>query len=164
MIATTAGSITKPLQPSFGAYLGASTANNVTGDGTAYTVICDTENFDQQGNYNAGTGTFTCPTTGIYLYTWYVTIQNLDAGHTSGYNHVSGSVDIRGSMLNVGAVRDNNNSCTLSVSALVATTAGNTVNSKITVGPNTATKTVGVVGGVDADGAPYTYFTAALIC
>lgn len=162
IIAATIGSVIKPLQPAFAAYLSASTTNDVTGDGTVYTVICNTENGDQQSNYNSGTGTFTCPTTGLYLYTWYVTLQNLDVVHTSGYNHVSGSVDIRGTMLNVGAVRDSSNTCTISVSALVFTTATNTVNSKITV--SGGTKTVGITGGLDGDGAPYTYFTAALIC
>lgn len=159
---TTGGSVIKPKQPAFAAYLSASTSNDVTGDGTVYTVICNTENGDQQGNYDNATGTFTCPTTGVYLFTWYVTLQNLDAGHTSGYNHVSGSNDLRGTMFNVGAARDTGNTCTLSASAMIFMTAANTVNSKVTVGGGT--KTVGITGGVDGDNAPYTYFTAALIC
>lgn len=62
------GIVTKPEQPAFLAYLSA-TANNVTGDGTSYTVACNTEVFDQGSDYdNASTYTFTAPVTGRYLF------------------------------------------------------------------------------------------------
>lgn len=65
-IMTTAGERTMPLQPAFLAYL-SSTASNVTGDGTVYTVIFDTEKFDQNNDYNNGTGQFVAPVQGNYL-------------------------------------------------------------------------------------------------
>lgn len=43
------------------------TVNNVTGDGTAYTVIFNTETTDAGSNYNNATGIFTAPITGNYL-------------------------------------------------------------------------------------------------
>jgi hypothetical protein len=52
-------------QPAFLAYNSAAD-NNVTGNGTDYTVICDTEIFDQAANYNNATGEFTAPVTGKY--------------------------------------------------------------------------------------------------
>lgn len=65
--ASTAGEINYPLQPCFFAYV-TTTINNVTGDGTVYTVIFDTEAYDQGNNFNLGTSTFTAPVTGRYLF------------------------------------------------------------------------------------------------
>lgn len=66
---TAAGERTMPLQPAFLAYLSA-TASNVTGDGTSYTVVCNTEIFDQGSDYNTTTGLFTAPVTGRYALFW----------------------------------------------------------------------------------------------
>jgi hypothetical protein len=61
------GTVTTPGQPAFLAYNSAAD-NNVTGNGTDYTVICDTEIFDQAANYNNATGEFTAPVTGKYRF------------------------------------------------------------------------------------------------
>lgn len=55
-------------QPCFLAHLG-SNVTSVTGDGTAYTLICDIETFDNDSNYNNTTGIFTAPIAGRYLFT-----------------------------------------------------------------------------------------------
>lgn len=52
--------------PLFIAYLSA-TVTNVTGDGTDYTIIFDTEVEDREGDYNSATGVFTAPVSGFYL-------------------------------------------------------------------------------------------------
>ncbi len=52
-------------QPSFLAYVN-TTIPNVTGDGTLYTIIYDTEVYDQGSDFNLGTSTFTAPITGKY--------------------------------------------------------------------------------------------------
>ena len=76
----TAGNIIKPNQPCF--LLGDSTiAFNVTGDGTGYTIVYETETFDLGGDCT--TTTFTAPVTGRYL----LTVQpspndSLTASHT----------------------------------------------------------------------------------
>lgn len=67
MRVSTAGEINKPLQPAFLAYLN-TTVNNVTGDATVYTVIFDTEVYDQNADFNLGTSTFTAPVTGKYYF------------------------------------------------------------------------------------------------
>jgi len=58
-------------------------AASVTGDGTAYTVICDTELFDDGNYYNNATGIFTAPETGKYLLTAQAYIGNMAAAHDS---------------------------------------------------------------------------------
>ncbi len=69
MRVTTAGEINYPLQPAFLAYLNTS-VTNVSGDGTTYTVIFDTEVYDQNSDFNLATSTFTAPVTGKYLLTF----------------------------------------------------------------------------------------------
>jgi hypothetical protein len=70
---------TQPLQPAFYARLSASTTGGKTGDGTEYTVIFDTEEFDVGNNFNNSTGVFTAPVTGKYFLGMAVRLQNLNA-------------------------------------------------------------------------------------
>jgi len=80
---TTAGERTLPLQPMFNAYVSV-TASNVTGDGTSYTVIFDTEVFDIGSNYDSTTGIFTAPIDGHYLFCTTATAGNISSSHTQG--------------------------------------------------------------------------------
>lgn len=65
MRVATTGEINYPLQTAFLAYVN-TTITNVTGDGTVYTVIFDTEVYDQNADFNLGTSTLTAPVTGNY--------------------------------------------------------------------------------------------------
>ena len=65
MRVSSAGEFNYPLQPAFLAYLTTS-VTDVSGDGTEYTIIYDTEVFDQNSDFNLGTSTFTAPVTGKY--------------------------------------------------------------------------------------------------
>lgn len=71
------GEITMPLQPAFSAYNSA-TRSNVTGDGTNYTVVYDTEIYDRGGDFNNSTYTFTAPVTGIYSLKGCLLLTGLD--------------------------------------------------------------------------------------
>lgn len=68
LTATTAGEINMPLQPAFLAVVG-SDDTDVTGNGTVYSYVADTEIFDQNSDYNNSTGVFTAPVTGRYMIT-----------------------------------------------------------------------------------------------
>lgn len=65
MIVKDTGEVTMPTQSAFLAYKNA-TSSNVTGDGTLYSYICNTEVFDQNADYDNATGVFTAPVTGRY--------------------------------------------------------------------------------------------------
>lgn len=49
--------------------------NNVTGNGTVYTLICATEIFDTQNNYDTATGLFTATVAGKYQFSCGVTFN-----------------------------------------------------------------------------------------
>lgn len=81
--ADASGFLSAAVQPLFSAYKSSSTAD-VTGDGTYYTVIFDTEITDRNGDYNNGTGIFTAPVTGMYLFTVAILVFDIGAAHTFG--------------------------------------------------------------------------------
>jgi hypothetical protein len=64
------------IRPLFSAYV-SSTISNVTGDGTAYTIIFDTEITDRDGNYNNANGIFTAPVDGNYLFISFARANDL---------------------------------------------------------------------------------------
>lgn len=74
----------------FSAYL-SSTQSNVTGDGTVYTIPFNTALVNTGGAYNTGTGVFTAPTTGNYLFTSSVNMDGLLNTHTDGIISLLGS-------------------------------------------------------------------------
>lgn len=92
MAITHGGSMTKPLQPAFRAYLSAN-VNNVTGDGTVYTLICNTVLFDQQSNYNNSTGIFTAPVTGKYSFNCTAWFQGMASNNNMAYIEIEASSD-----------------------------------------------------------------------
>ena len=78
-VMTASGERTMPLHPAF-LVRENSPVNNVTGDGTAYTIVYDTEVFDQSGDMT--TTTFTAPVTGRYYLTYQSGLNNVTSSHT----------------------------------------------------------------------------------
>lgn len=83
MVAQDTGEITYPLQPAFFGYVSA-TVNNVTGDGTVYTVVFNAEVYDQNADFNTGTGVFTASVAGKYFYCISITHLEVAAGMSAG--------------------------------------------------------------------------------
>jgi len=72
---TLAGKVINATLPAF--MVSVAQQNNVTGDGTAYTVLFAGEIFDQASNFAANV--FTAPITGKYLFTLSIWIEGLTA-------------------------------------------------------------------------------------
>lgn len=139
------GAVTKPLQIFFNAYKSATTTN-VTGDATAYTVIFDTEITDVGSGYNNATGIFTARETGIHIFSWGVTMQNVGAAHTAGVvNLVTTSATYRALAASPAAGKDSANYFkNAQNTTFTYMTAGDTA--KVTATVSNSTKTVGVYG------------------
>jgi autotransporter-associated beta strand protein len=73
--------VTMPNQVAFSAQCNAN-LNNIPNDNSVQTVKLGTEIFDQNGDYNNSTFTFTAPVTGKYLLTFSATLANVDSNAT----------------------------------------------------------------------------------
>lgn len=60
------------------------TQSNVTGDGTAYTIIFDSEVYDRAGVYDNTSGIFTVPRTGFYYIQAQALVTGINSGSTTG--------------------------------------------------------------------------------
>ena len=74
------GEVTMPNQPAFLVSANARIAD-VTGDGTAYTAVWNTEVFDQGGNF--ASNSFTAPVTGKYQFNVNISLLGIVSGHTT---------------------------------------------------------------------------------
>ena len=138
--------ITNTVKPKFLA-IQDSAVTNVTGDGTAYTVIFNNVIFQQLSGYNNATGVFTVPETGTYRFTLNVTASSIGAGHTIGWIQLSNTtsgVVCRFNEISPAAVRDSGNQFQFQGTVLLNCTAADQISVNIEV--NNSTKTVGVLG------------------
>jgi hypothetical protein len=148
----TSGRRTLPLQPAFLAYENASPVD-VTGDGTVYTMVYDTEEFDRGGDFD-GTSTFTAPVAGKYFLYTAISLVNVASG--SGFTTVRPSIVCstagtfsRAFSTVAGA------SLTADIGTFVNLAAGETVTTTIAV--SGGAKTVDIQGNTGA-GVKVTYF------
>ena len=125
------GAVTKPTNPAFLAHP-SGTLSNVTGDGTAYTVVFATEVFDQGADY--ATSTFTAPVTGRYQ----INVSLGIAGLTSSTTVVSLNIVASNRTFNVGyanpyACSGGGTDFTMPASVIADMDAADTVHISITV-------------------------------
>ena len=152
------GEITYPLQSAFLAALSATTGG-VTGAGTAYTVICDTEVFDQNADYNNTTGVFTAPITGRYALYSNIQTASLTASMTRALQTISTSNrTYRTGSASAGVAKTDTNTYTMTGSVLADMDAADTASLTITISNGTSNAaTVGGTSGI-------TTFSGMLAC
>lgn len=155
--ASTGGQINLPLQSSFLAAL-TTTVNDVTGDSTVYTIIFDTEIFDQNNDFNLATSTFTAPVTGRYT-------QSVSALLTGGTAITSARIQVvtsNASYMNTLPLTPSvTTSCSGLVSILTDMDAGDTCTYTVTTADGGG-KVDDITG--NASGSYRTYASAVLNC
>jgi len=150
---------TQPTRSAFLAYNSVDDTN-ATGNGAVFTVIFDTEVFDQANNFD-GTSTFTAPVTGKYQLSASVRFEVLTAAMTlAQIDIVTSNRTYRSGVINIGAVRTAGNEACVANNVLADMDAGDTaiIQVSITGGAgNTAT-----VSG--SAGTLTSYFSGNLVC
>lgn len=139
----------RPLQPAFMARQ-SSTLDNLTGDGTVYTVIFDTEQYDQGSNYNNATGVFTAPVTGRYLFTSSVRGRDFTSSFTlSIVKLVTSNRTYSGMQYNPGALDTSASptDCSNQVAVVADMDSGDTASITYTV--SGSTKTIALLGSTN---------------
>ena len=123
---------TLPSQPMLEAYASA-TLSDVTGDGTSYTVVFNTETVDRGSNFASGT-TWTCPVTGFYHFTVDIRYSGHAVGNTTANLSIlpsaGGSID---ATWNPGVGISGNGSNEITLSGGIYLPSGTTVQVKFQV-------------------------------
>jgi hypothetical protein len=155
------GNVTMPNTCCFFAYLNAS-ANNVTGNGTTYTIAFNATLFDQGSNFNTGTATFTAPAPGKYLLTASCNNTGVTSSHTQGLlNIVVGSGETyQLANINIGAAGVSIGTCQLIGSAICSMNANDTATVTFIVGGGAKVVNAFGTGGTTAS----TFFCGQLLC
>jgi hypothetical protein len=151
---TAAGEIRMPLQPCFLAYNSASDADQ-TGDGTVYTVVCNTEVIDANADYDTGTGIFTAPVGGKYLLQFQVILSQLGTAHATHTLLIVTSN--RTYTFEDNFASNPFGQRTLTCSVIADMDAADTATFQIQI--SGSTKTVDIFGGA----APFTYVSGMLV-
>lgn len=125
------GGTNRTIKPAFHA-VRSSNLVNVTGNGDVYpTIIFDTKVFDSETNYDTTTGLFTAPVTGIYRFSWLITLTDLDSTHAlgngGGFLITAGGVDYQAWYGNPAVIRDASGYVVLNGTILLTLTAADTV-------------------------------------
>jgi hypothetical protein len=113
--------------PGFSAVKSATTTN-VTGIGTVYTVICDTETYDTLGNYNNTTGVFTAPISGKYEFIFKVYVTGCTAASSCSLNVVTTARSYGKQDFRAGGAQDFGTQITCIANMAVGDTASFTVS------------------------------------
>lgn len=156
---TSAGERTLPLNPCFLVFKN-NDSLNVTGDGTVWTVVWDTEIYDQGNDF--ASNTFTAPVTGMYFFSVSVDPTGLSSDNTSWYVQlVTTGATYRGYLRNPWAYKYVNTTlCKLDVIAPM--TATDTAYVQLMIGGSA--KDADIQGNAGTGGPMVNYFSGSLIC
>ena len=154
MTVSSVGEILRPLQPAFLAGISADILN-VTGDGTAYTIVFNTEVYDQNNDFNSTTGVFTAPVAGRYSFACTVLFAGLTSSHTSGTVYlVASNRTPLGAILSPAAQYNPGNSLGINFGVEVDMDAADTASIQVTISNGTKV----------ADITTTSFFGGLLIC
>lgn len=107
--------------------------NNVTGNGTAYTIIFNTEQYDYLGEYNTATGLFTAQKTGKYFFNTQVGFTVTASVSTCSLAFVASSDEYFVFVGDTDNIYSGAGTITLNGSCVVDLTAGQTVKVVLTI-------------------------------
>lgn len=124
-ILVTDTALTRPVQPHFCAYLSAD-APNLTGGGANATIPFNSLYFSA-GGFNTGTYTYTCPTTGIYMFGVTLTWYNVPAPTTCTCGFFTTAYFYDGAYFNGANLKTAGNMVTQTFTLTTSMTAGNTI-------------------------------------
>lgn len=147
------------VQPAFCGYCSGN-KTNVTGDGTQYTIVFDSELFDQNSNFNTSTGTFTAPVTGKYWLFASVGVTGIGALNTSGSPRIVTTANTYQQFLNgpSNCYTTTSTNYSAQVGVLATMTAGDTATVTITI--NGGTKIVSVLGDASSFNTTFSGYLA----
>lgn len=136
------------------------TTNNVTGNSTVYTVICDTATHNDGSNYNTSTGIYTAPTTGLYFFSGVVLLANVSSAYAGASTQLTTTtLNYQQSVLNPGSgITVGGSEITLIINSLAFMNTGDTASFSVSV--SGSTQTVSAVGNA---GTALTSFGGVLL-
>lgn len=132
----------------------ASDISNITGDGTLYTVVWDTEVFDPSDSFSLVTGRLTAKVTGKFLLNGVATLGGVIAGHDRIFVQIATTA--RNYSREFGDVpADSNTRVGVELTCIADMTEGDTAEFQVFVAGST--KVVDVISGANS------YFTGTLL-
>ena len=159
-VMTTSGERTMPLQPAFLALVSTNYTYDVTGDGSAYVIIFDTERYDQNSDYNNATGVFTASVDGRYYFNVSMQTRYYTASHTLLTVYaIATSRTLLLRKFNPGVTKDVDAYIEESYSFYIDMTASHTIYIELTVSNHT--KTIALIGYPTI---LWTTFSGMLVC